>query len=143
MTTSAITIGADETPEVEAFLLERIYEFNAGATGYFDAEPFCGTHRDESGVIRAGISGYTWGGCCHVSYLWVDERERGHGLGAALLLAAEQHARAKGCVVVLLSSHSFQAPGFYQRMGYERKAVVHDHPVGHSSVYLAKRLEVL
>ena len=141
MTLRAITLRVGEAPEVEAFLAERIYEFNSRATGYFDAASFSATHRDESGAIRAGISGYTWGGSCHVTYLWVDERERGRGLGNALLLAAEQHAKAKRCAVMFLSSHSFQAPGFYERMGYERNAVVHDDPVGHSSVYFVKRLQ--
>lgn len=135
-----ITLHTDDAADVEAFLTERIVEFNARATGYFDAASFAATQQDEDGVIRAGISGYTWGGCCYVSYLWIDERDRSRGLGTALLCAAEEHARAKGCVVMLLSSHSFQAPGFYEHHGYERQAVVHDHPVGYTSVFLAKRL---
>ena len=135
-----ITIHAGDAHDVEAFLTERIIEFNARATGYFDAELYSATQRDEAGVIRAGICGYTWGGCCYVSYLWIDERDRGHGVGSALLLAAEEHARTRSCVMMLLSSHSFQAPGFYERHGYERQAVIHDHPVGYTSVFLAKRL---
>jgi len=110
------------------------------ATGYFDAQAFSATQQDELGVIRGGICGYTWGGCCYVSYLWIDERDRGRGLGTALLLAAEEHARTKGCAMMLLSSHSFQAPGFYEQLGYERQAVIYDHPVGYTSVFLAKRL---
>lgn len=141
MTLSPITLRVGEAPEIEAFLAERIYEFNAKATGCSDGESFSATQRDESGVIRAGISGYTWGGCCYVSYLWVEERERGRGLGAALLRAAEEHARAKNCVVLFVSSHSFQSPCFYERKGYERQAVVHDHPVGHTNIFFAKRLE--
>lgn len=140
MPISPITFHAGEVARVEAFLTERIVEFNARATGYFDAASFAATQQDEDGVIRAGISGYTWGGCCYVSYLWIDERDRGRGLGTALLLAAEEHARAKGCVVMFLSSHSFQAPGFYERHGYERQAVIDDHPVGYTSVFLTKRL---
>jgi ribosomal protein S18 acetylase RimI-like enzyme len=135
-----ITVHAGDAPDVEAFLVERITEFNARATGYFDAQLYSATQRDEAGVIRAGICGYTWGGCCYVSYLWIDEHERGRGLGSALLLAAEEHARSKHCVVMLLSSHSFQAPGFYERHGYERQAVIDDHPVGYTSIFLAKRL---
>ena len=140
MSLGPITLHAGDAPDVEAFLVDRVIEFNARATGYFDAESFSATQRDEGGAIRAGICGYTWGGCCHVSYLWIDEPERGRGLGSALLLAAEEHARTKGCVVMFLSSHSFQAPGFYERHGYERQAVIHDHPVGYTSVFLAKRL---
>ncbi len=50
-------------------------------------------------------------------------------------------ANAKDCVVLLVSSHSFQSPAFYERNGYERQAVVHDHLVGHTNVFLAKRLK--
>ena len=141
MTLSPIALCVGEAPEIEAFLAERIYEFNSEATGRFDGESFSATRRDESGVIRAGISGYTWGGCCYVSYLWVEERERGNGLGTALLLAAEEHARAKDCVVLFVSSHNFQSPGFYERKGSKLQAVVHDHPVGHTNIFFAKRLE--
>ncbi len=45
-----------------------------------------------------------------------------------------------GAAVALLSTHSFQSPGFYIRMGYEQQASVKDHPVGHSNVFYAKRL---
>jgi GNAT superfamily N-acetyltransferase len=140
VTLGAITLRIGEGSDEEAFLAERIYEFNASATGYSDAEFFSHTQRDDAGDIRAGICGYTWGGCCYVSYLWVDRAERGRGRGTALLLAAEEHARGRGCVVMFLTSHSFQAPGFYERMGYARQAVVQDHPVGHASVFLARRL---
>ena len=137
---SPIVLSAGEAPEIEAFLAERIYEFNAKATGYFDGESFSGTERNESGAIRAGVYGYTWGGCCYVSYLWVAETERGHGLGTALLNAAEKHAKVRCCNVMLLATHTFQAPAFYERMGYEQQAVVQDHPVGHASVFYSKRL---
>ena len=141
MTLNPIVLRVGEAPEIQAFLAERIYEYNSKATGYFDGESFSGTQQDESGRIRAGIYGYTWGGCCYVSYLWVHESERGHGLGTALLAAAEEHAKMKGCNVVILATHSFQAPAFYERLGYEQQAVVQDHPVGHASVVFAKRLQ--
>lgn len=141
MTRNPIVLRVGEATDVQAFLAERIYEFNAKATGYFDGESFSSTQSDESGVIRAGICGYTWGGCAYVSYLWVDQSERGRGLGTALLVAAEEHAKTKGCKVVFLATHSFQAPGFYERKGYEQQATLQDHPVGHASLVFAKRLQ--
>jgi GNAT superfamily N-acetyltransferase len=140
MTRSPVVLRTGEAPEIEAFLAERIYEFNSKSTGYFDGESFSAIRRNESDAIRAGICGYTWGGCCYVSHLWVDESERERGLGAALLVAAEEHAKSKGCRVIFLATHSFQAPAFYERLGYERQAVVRDHPVGHASLVFAKRL---
>jgi NAD(P)H-dependent FMN reductase/N-acetylglutamate synthase-like GNAT family acetyltransferase len=136
-----IIVDVGDIPEIEAFLAARIYEFNSNATGYFDGESFSATQRDDAGTIRAGIYGYTWGGCGYVSYLWVDERHRGHGLGRALLRAAEEHARTRDCAVLFVATHSFQAPDFYERMGFERQTIVRDHPLGHSSAVYAKRLK--
>jgi GNAT superfamily N-acetyltransferase len=141
-TTASIVVRAGGAPDVERFLVEKIYEYNAAATGYRDAESFTAVKREEAGAVEAGISGYTWGGCCYVSYLWVAEASRGRGHGTALLDAVEQHARVKRCRVVLLSSHSFQAPGFYARRGYEQVGRIDDHPVGHSSFFFTKRLDV-
>ena len=141
MSRDAIVLHIGDAPEIEAFLAERIYEFNSNATGYFDGKSFSAAQRDDAGVIRGGISGYTWGGCCYVSYLWVDEVKRRQGLGRALLLAAEEHARRRRCTVLFVGTHSFQAPGFYERMGYEKQAVLQDYPVGHASVIFAKRLQ--
>jgi GNAT superfamily N-acetyltransferase len=135
-----IVVNTGEAPDIDTFLAERIYEYNSRKTGYFDGMSFSATRRDESGAIRAGVSGYTWGGCCYVSYLWVAESERTEGIGNDLLHAVESHAESKGCNVVFLSTHSFQAPLFYERMGYERQAVVQDHPVGYSNIVMAKRL---
>jgi len=55
--------------------------------------------------------------------------------------AAEAHAREMRCKLVLLSSHSFQAPGFYWRNGYEEVARVDDHPVGYCDIFYVKRLD--
>ena len=140
MALPSIEVQCGDCPSLEQFLAARIYEYNATATGYFDGEAFGATHKDPSGAIVAGIAGYTWGGCCFVSYLWVADGIRRSGLGRALLMAAEDHAISKGCSIALLSSHSFQAPRFYERLGYEERAVIEDHPPGHSNVFYAKRL---
>jgi len=141
MSDDPIILHPGDVPEIEAFLAARIYEFNSSATGYFDGESFSGTQRGDSGAIVAGIYGYTWGGCGYVTYLWVDASKRRHGMGRTLLLAAEEHAGLRGCVVLFVATHSFQAPGFYERMGYEKQSVVRDHPVGHASAVYAKRLK--
>lgn len=140
MMRKSVALHAGDAPEVEAFLAARVHEFNAKATGCFDAESFSATQRDASDTVRAGICGYTWGGCAYVTYLWVDEAKRGQGIGSDLLAAAEKHAKARGCKVVFVATHSFQAPRFYERRGYQQQAVVRDHPPGHASIVFAKRL---
>lgn len=135
-----IEVRTGDAPEIEAALAKRIYEYNAAATGYYDGESFTAVCRSESGELEAGISGYTWGGCCYVAYLWVADELRGKGIGTDLLDAVERYARGRGCLVAFVSTHSFQAPAFYARGGYEEVARVNDHPVGHASLFYAKRL---
>ena len=65
---------------------------------------------------------------------------RGQGYGTRLLHAEEQEARTRGCHQVIIDSYSFQAPGFYQKHGYEVFAVLEDHPRHHRNYYLRKRL---
>lgn len=140
MCTHPVVLQLGDAPELEAFLAQRIYEFNAQATGYFDGECFSAAQRSDAGAIQGGITGYTWGGCCYVTNLWVDASERARGLGRELLRAAEEHARRVGCSVAFADTHTFQAPGFYARMGYRQLAAIDDHPVAHANLVFAKRL---
>ena len=52
---------------------------------------------------------------------------------------AETEALRRRCVGVHLDTFDFQAPGFYERMGFEVFGVVEDHPPGHRRLYLQKR----
>lgn len=136
----SLGLRSGDCRELEAFLADRIHEFNSRTTGHYDGESFGAAQSDESGNILAGISGFTWGGCCFVSYLWVAEEHRGKGLGSALLKAFEQNAVDKRCTRALLSSHSFQSPGFYERMGYTQRARIDDYPIDHADLFFAKDL---
>lgn len=129
-----------ECHKLEAFLVEQIYEFNAKATGYFDGRLLGGQLRSPSGEVIAAFNGHTWGGCCVVAHLWVHELHRGLGLGRELLHAAEIEAVRRGCEQVVLSTHTFQAPVFYERLGYKRQAVLHGQPKGHANATYVKHV---
>ena len=126
--------------EIASFLADRIYEFNVKATSYADGRLVAGTIQDDAGEIIAGINGHTWGGCCVIEHVWVHERHRGQGLGKALMRAAESEAVHRGCEQVVLITHSFQAPEFYEHLGYERKYAIEGRPKGYADIIYVKRL---
>jgi ribosomal protein S18 acetylase RimI-like enzyme len=121
-------------------LRERIYEYNAEATGIDDGRWMAAAVRDDAGRLVAGITGWTWAGCGYVDQLWVRADRRGEGLGSQLLDAAEAEARARGCDQMIVATHSFQAPGLYERRGYVERGRIEGYPSGHSHIHLTKQL---
>jgi len=121
-------------------LEDRLYEYNVARTGVDNGQWLAIFMRDGAQNIFAGLEGWTWCGSCYIRLVWVHEDLRGQGVGSALLQAAEQGARARGCQLMVLESFSFQAPGFYETLGYETWAILEDHPHHHRHHYLRKRL---
>jgi ribosomal protein S18 acetylase RimI-like enzyme len=123
------------------FLEDQINTYNIAVTGIVDWYPLAIFVRDDAGQIVAGIAGGMWGGYLEIKNLWVSERLRGQGLGRRLLLAAEQQARARGCAQALLDTHDFQAPAFYQKLGYSVFGVFEGIGGKYNRYYLRKQLD--
>jgi GNAT superfamily N-acetyltransferase len=133
-------IRTDPTPAEIGLLEDRLYEFNAKTTGIGDALGLAIFERDDQDEVVAGLCGHTWGGCCEIRQLWVHEKVRGLGIGHRLLELAEREARRRDCFQIILATHSFQAPGFYLRLGFEIVASVPEYPRGHQHLHLRKVL---
>jgi GNAT superfamily N-acetyltransferase len=114
-----IRIEDDPSPSDLAKLEEEINAFNYETTGHRDGRRLAAFLRSPDDKIEAGISGFTWGGYCKIDFLWVCAERRHTGVGKNLLAAAEHEARARGCDVIILDTHDFQAPRFYERLGYK------------------------
>lgn len=141
MHASEFVIETDPEPGHVQYLEDRLYEFNSAVTGITDGEGLAIFVRDDDGRIVAGICGHTWGGYCEIRQFWVEESQRGRGLGTRLLGAAEQEARRRGCAQIFLITFSFQAPVFYTKHGFEILTTIDDYPRGHRNLLLRKRLE--
>jgi ribosomal protein S18 acetylase RimI-like enzyme len=122
------------------FLEDRLYEFNAGTTGIGGGQSLGVFLRDESGNIVAGAAGHTWGETCELRQVWVAAPLRGRGFGHRLIVETEAEAVRRGCRQLVLTTHSFQAPEFYRKLGFEVVSELPDYPRGYSHLVLRKRL---
>ena len=59
---------------------EEISAFNAAATGHHDGRLLSIAVRGDSGDLRAGLYGWTWGGCGYIDLLWMRDDQRSCGL---------------------------------------------------------------
>ena len=91
----------------------------------------------KEGRIAAGLAGETYCGWLFVRYLWVSDELRGRGVGRELMARAEARARELGCHSAWLDTFSFQAPGFYEKLGYEEFGRL-DYPPGHHKHFPAQ-----
>jgi len=96
-------------------------------------------HPDTATVI-GGLWAWTAFTQAHIELLFVPEELRGAGLGRRLMQQAEAEAIRRGCRHVWLDTYSFQAPGFYERLGYAEFGRIPDCIPGHDRVFLRKAL---
>jgi ribosomal protein S18 acetylase RimI-like enzyme len=134
-----LEVTATPVPDDEAFVIAQIRAYN-GKFLQRDLKSLCVFARDDSGAIIGGICGRTSWNYLEVLFLWVDETQRGAGLASSLMAAAETEARKRGCGHAQVDTFSFQAPGFYQKLGYREFGRLEGYPDGRQRHYLHKSL---
>ena len=106
-----------------------------------DARPVVVLVRNaDSGEVVGGLWGRTAWGWLHMDTLFVPDGLRGAGLGTKLVRCAEEEARRRGCRGAWLDTFSFQARGFYERLGYRVFGTIEDCPPGHCRHFMQKAL---
>jgi GNAT superfamily N-acetyltransferase len=135
-----LTYDTDPNPTDIRILEDRLYEFNVQATGHSDGELYGIFLRDENGRVIGGADGWTWGATCYVRHLYLPETMRGQGVGTKLMDLIEREALARGCEMIVLESHDFQAPEFYRRRGFVATGSVDGYPRGHRNFTFVKTL---
>jgi ribosomal protein S18 acetylase RimI-like enzyme len=140
LASAALTVETEPSSEDIRFLEQHLYDFNVRATGIADGNLVGLFMRATDGSPVAGVFGWTWGGTCYIRYLFVAENLRGQGRGTLLMRAVETEAKARGCQQIVLETHDFQAPGFYQKLGFAVVGRADNYPRGHQYFTLVKRL---
>jgi ribosomal protein S18 acetylase RimI-like enzyme len=118
-----VSITPNDCPEVD----RRVKNF-----GIFDYDP--------PKNLRAGIYVYLHPGWAYIDLLWVSEGLRGQGVGTKLMKQAENEAQERGCHSAYLWPQDFEAPGFYEKLGYKRYVTFENFIPGHQRIGFMKRL---
>jgi GNAT superfamily N-acetyltransferase len=137
---ATLSVCQAPTEEVREAILTPLAAFNA-ANGYpADLQCLAITLQDCEGTVVGGL----WGGTIYdwlfIDYLVVPASMRGRNLGSELIGKAEEIALERGCVGSWLTTFSFQAKGFYERLGYEVFGSLENSPRDNSRIFLRKRL---
>ena len=98
------------------------------------------TVRDGEGRVLGGLILQSYWKESYVELLWLSEKARRLGFGSRLIKEAERRARRRGSILIHLNTYSFQAPGFYEKLGFKRFGGMEGSPRGASRHFYVKRL---
>ena len=138
-----LNIIRDVSPDDYTYVCRHLFDHNVVATEGLVKQPGIDVKlilKDGGGQVMGGIFCDTFLKCLYIDVLWVDERCRDSGFGRALLTEAEQIAQEHGCTFAHTTTFSYQAPEFYQRLGYRIFGVIDDYPDGTKQYFLKKPL---
>ncbi|WP_261817540.1 GNAT family N-acetyltransferase [Vibrio gallicus] len=95
---------------------------------------------DDNGDFIGIVTGKCLWDWLYIDELWVDDGCRGTGLGKALIETAQHYAKTHKFTGLWLWTQSWQAPRFYEQLGFEEFTRFEDFPKGHSRIGLRKYL---
>ena len=121
-------------------VLKALLEFNATQVGPSGKVELTFLIKDENDILMAGANGYTHWNYFFLAHLWVSDKVRGSGIGSDLLKKIEAEAKSRGCSHLWLDTFSFQAAGFYEKLGYSRFGQLEDYPWGSQRFFYSKKL---
>lgn len=96
--------------------------------------------KDKEEASVAGITGKIFGLWLEIEFLFVDEDQRGSGLGSKLLTSFEKEAMVLGCKYAFLNTFDFQAKDFYPRYGYKFAFELQNYPISGTNSFFTKEL---
>jgi GNAT superfamily N-acetyltransferase len=121
-------------------LWNGLLRFNRKSAGPFRYSRLVLTVRSPRGAVLGGLILQSYWKESYVELLWLSARARRQGYGRELIAEAERRARRRGSVLMHLNTYSFQAPGFYEKLGFRRLGGMAGSPRGESRHFYAKRL---
>lgn len=104
----------------------------------FDAVAFIASN-EKSSFIGAVVVELFWG-ALHVKYVYVEDEYRDCGIATKLLEHALSYGRDNQCPFAFVETMSFQALGFYEKMGFELEFTRSGYKHNTSFHYLCKNL---
>ena len=129
----------EKTEETEYIRFQLEWKFN-GANVPIVFERINLILKDDSGKVCGGLLANHYWNCIFLDILWLDEDYRRQGFGEKLMHKLEDIAREKGVTLIHLDTHEFQAPSFYEKLGYEVFGVLQDSPFEYKRYFMKKEL---
>lgn len=107
---------------------------------YKSKQRYFGFYAYDDNTIVGGAYGFIDDGYwLFLDLLFVEERYRINDIATNLMKKVEKFAKENQCIGIRTDTWSFQAKGFYEKMGYTLYGQLENHPL-HAIDYLLKKV---
>lgn len=143
MQEAGLSLSLTDAPgdKAQAVIRGGLAEYSTAQAGYRDARPLAVLVSDPgTREVIGGLLGRTSMGLLFIDLFFLPESLRRQGIGSRVIRRAEDEAVRRGCSRAVLFTVTFQAPGFYERLGYHALGRIECDPPGHTRVCMTKTL---
>lgn len=142
-----VKIQLNEDKEFEKQIGEQLHQFNRKNCEYIknnSDEKYIDTKVYNIAVYNkeeliGGATGFIRCAWYFLEQLWIKEEYRKSGIGTKIIKEIEKIAKENNALGVRMETWSFQARGFYEKMGYKVYATFEDCPPGTVDYFLKKK----
>jgi len=135
-----LPINGEPNPEDKQVMVEGMLAYHASKGHVRKSETFSVVIKDQSEKLLGCVMvSFMWNGMS-IQSLWVDDAVRGQGLGKKLMAMAEEEGVKRGCTIAYTDTFTWQAPGFYEKLGYKIYGKLEGFPEGNALSYYCKKL---
>lgn len=134
----------NETPLTDK-LKQEIYEgfkenaiTSMGIDG-LETAPLAFELRDDNKLLSVVVVQLFWGQL-HIKYVFTPPANRNKGYASKLMAHIFEYGKSKGCSFAFVETMSFQAPEFYQNLGFKIELKRDNYIKNLSFIYLKKDL---
>ena len=136
-TTATMDNARKEATEA-ALVVLRSHAVKSGGV-VADEAPFSILAHVEQRMV-GGLIGKVFWNWLYADLVWVEEDFRRQGIGTDVMRQAELRAMEMSLTGIYLWTETWQAPGFYSKLGYTQYVEFRDFPPGYSRLGFRKYL---
>ncbi len=135
-----IPINGEPNPIDKQAMIDGMLAYHASKGHVRKSETFSVVIKDQNEKLLGCVMvSFMWNGMS-IQSLWVEDAVRGQGLGKKLMTMAEEEGIKRGCALAYTDTFTWQAPGFYEKLGYKIYGKLEGFPEGNALSYYSKKL---
>lgn len=129
-----------ENQAIEQYLSDSIIQYGLAQHKTETPEKVFCSCKNKQGILLGAAMGTKTLNLLFISHVYVEDSNRGKGIGSVLLASMEQKAKELGCSVVRLNTFNNSSHSFYLKNGYKETMRIDGYMNGFDLIYYDKHL---